>query len=165
MLRVAVAFALAASTGVPGPAAAPLPANATVLVVDGAVPRPLRLDAGGLAALPRAQVTATIHGAFLNCSGAWLADVLAAAGAPSGEAVRGPVLATAIVAQAADGYRVVFSLGEVERSLGRARILVADRCNGAPLADDGPLRLIVAGDLRGARSVKALTRLSVVAVP
>ncbi len=160
MLRLALALALTTA-----PIGVPHAPGATVLAVDGAVARPLVLDAAGLAALPRAQVTATIHGVFLACSGAWLADVLAAAGVPAGEAVRGPALALAVVARAADGYRAVFALGEVDRSLGRARILVADRCNNAPLADDGPLRLIVAGDLRGARSVKALNRLSVVAVP
>ncbi|MBV8971102.1 MAG: molybdopterin-dependent oxidoreductase [Sphingomonadaceae bacterium] len=160
LTAVALALGIAAN-----PAALPAVPSATVLVVDGAVARPLRLDAARLAALPRAQLTATIHGQFLSCSGAWLADILGAAGVPSGEGLRGAAMAMVIIARAADGYRVAFSLGEVDRTLGRARILVADRCNDAPLADDGPLRLIVAGDLRGARSVKALDRLTVVAVP
>ena len=142
------------------------PAPAPILTVDGAVPRPVLFDPAAFAALPHAAATATIHGTMLTCTGAWLADVVAAAGVPTGDAVRGPGLATVVVARAADGYRVVFSLGEIERSLGRGQILVADRCNGAPLPDgDGPWRLVVANEVRGARSVRALTRLSVVAVP
>ncbi len=116
MLRLALALAVSTA-----PAGVGQPPAATVLAVDGAVSRPLALNAGGLAALPRAQVTATIHGVFLTCSGAWLADVLATAGVPSGEAVRGPALALAVVARGADGYRTVFSLGEIDRGLGRGR--------------------------------------------
>jgi DMSO/TMAO reductase YedYZ molybdopterin-dependent catalytic subunit len=161
MLRLALAFALTAP-----PAAPATHAVAPVLTVDGAVPRPALFDAAAFAALPHASATATIHGTMLTCTGVWLADVVAAAGVPTGEAVRGPGLAMVVVARGADGYRVVFSLGEIERSLGRGQILVADRCNDAPLADgDGPYRLVVANEVRGARSVKALTRLSVVAVP
>lgn len=113
MLRLALAVAL--TTAAPAPHAVP------ILTVDGAVPRPALFDAAAFAALPHASATATIHGTMLTCTGAWLADVVAAAGVPTGEAVRGPGLATVVVARAADGYRVVFSLGEIERSLGRAR--------------------------------------------
>ena len=156
-VALALAFAATAAAAVaPGP----------VLTVDGAVRHAVRLDAAAFAALPHATATATIHGTMLTCTGAWLADVVAAAGVPTGDAVRGPGLATVVVARATDGYRVVFSLGEIERSLGRGQVLVADRCNGAPLPDgDGPWRLIVANEVRGARSVKALERLTVAAVP
>ena len=160
MLRLALAVVLTA------PLAAPLPVARAVLTVDGAVPRPAIFDASAFGALPHASATATIHGTMLTCTGAWLADVIAAAGVPTGEAVRGPGLAMVVVARAADGYRVVFSLGEIERSLGRGQILVTDRCNGAALPDgEGPWRLVVANEVRGARSVRALTRLSVVPVP
>jgi DMSO/TMAO reductase YedYZ molybdopterin-dependent catalytic subunit len=37
-------------------------------------------------------------------------------------------------------------------------LLVADKCDGQPLAAaDGPLRLVVEGETRGARSVRQLT--------
>ena len=162
MPPVALVFALL-STHVALP---PPPAPAPVLTVDGAGARPVMFDAAAFAALPHATATTTIHGAMLTCSGVWLADVVAAAGVTTGAAVRGSALAMVVVARAVDGYHVVFSLGEIERSLGRGQILVTDRCNGAALPDgDGPWRLIVAGEIRGARSVKALERLSVVAVP
>jgi hypothetical protein len=71
-----------------------------------------------------------------------------------------------LVALAADGYRVVFSLGELDARLGSAAIMVADRCDGKPLPDgDGPVRLVAQGEARGARSVKQLIKVSVTAAP
>ncbi len=114
------------------------------------------------AAVPREPVTLDVHGKWSDCSGPRLIDLLAAAGLPTGEAVRGDRLATVIVAEAADGYRVAFGLGEVERTLGNARIVVADRCDGKPLdAKTGPYRLVAGGDKRPARSARQLVRIVV----
>ena len=166
--RTVILLALAAAAPAAAERVVPVtvPTTRVRLVVDGAVSHPLALDAAGFAALPHAQLTATVHGALLTCSGVWLTDLAIAAGVPTGEALRGAALASVIVAAGADGYRVAFSLGELDRSLGRAQILVADRCNGAVLPDgDGPWRLVAAGDIRGARSVRALVHLTVAAVP
>ena len=138
-------------------------ALAVALTVDGAVASPLRLDAAALAAMPPAKASWIVHGAPLSCTGAWLIDVLAAAGVEAGDAVKGAALTRAVVAAAADGYRVAFTLGELDRKLGNVPVLVASRCNGEPLTDtEGPLRLLVAGEARGARSVRQLERLTVV---
>ncbi|WP_156254590.1 molybdopterin-dependent oxidoreductase, partial [Sandarakinorhabdus oryzae] len=89
-----------------------------------------------------------------------------AAGLPSGEAVRGPALTTLIVAEAADGYRVAFSLGEIDGKLGNRAVLVATACDGKPLdIANGPLRLVVPGETRAARSVRQLKALRVVRLP
>ena len=117
----------------------------------------LALSAADLAGMPRGQAVLAVHGTTAACEGVWLADVLARAGGPVGESVKGPALVQVVVAQGADGYRVVFSLGEIERTLGNGRVLVADRCDGKPLANgDGPVRLVAPGEKRGARSVRAL---------
>ena len=118
-------------------------------------------DAATRAALPPATATLAAHGMTQQCSGVWLRDLIARAGVPSGEAVKGPALAMTITAEAADGYRVVFSLGELDAKLGKAAILVADKCDGKPLAEgDGPVRLVASGETRGARSVKQLVKLT-----
>ncbi len=115
-------------------------------------------DAPTRAALPPAAAVLVAHGVPHPCSGVWLRDLAAAAGVPSGDAVKGPALAMTV---AADGYRVVFSLGELDAALGKAAILVADTCDGKQLADgDGSVRLVAAGEARGARSVKQLVRLT-----
>lgn len=113
--------------------------------------------------LARQSVAWTDHGEARTCSGVWLRDVLARAGAASGDAVRGPALSTMVMVEAADGYRVVFSLGEIDARLGNARLLLADRCGGEPLDDaNGPLRLVAADELRGARSVRQVKRIELV---
>ena len=87
-------------------------------------------------------------------------------GLPGGEALRGPALASVVIATGKDGYRVVFSLAEIDAKLGNRPVFIVDRCAGAPLAaEDGPLRLVVPGEARAARSVRQLTGVRVAAVP
>jgi hypothetical protein len=117
-------------------------------------------DAAARAPLPQAAATLTAHGASQRCTGVWLRDLVGAAGLPAGEAVKGPALLMRVTAVAADGYRVAFSLGEIDAKLGKAPILVADACDGKPLAAaDGPVRLVVEGEARAARSVRQLVGL------
>lgn len=121
---------------------------------------PLRPES--LAGLPRSDADLTAHGQRQRCEGVALADLLARAGAPSGEALRGTALTLVVIAKGRDGYRVAFSLGEIDSRLGNRPVLIADRCDGQPLpAADGPLRLVVPGDARAARSVRQLVRLDI----
>lgn len=119
-------------------------------------------DAPTRAALPPASATLTAHGESHQCTGVWLRDLVAKAGAPAGDAVKGPALSMTVLAEAQDGYRIVFSLGELDAKLGNAPVLVADKCDGKPLAEgDGPVRLVAQGEARGARSVRQLVKLTV----
>ncbi len=116
-----------------------------------------------LAGMARQTLAWTDHGKPRSCEGVWLTDLLARAGAPVGDNVRGAALSTLVVAEAADSYRVVYTLGETDTKLGAARLLVADRCEGRALPDDeGPLRIIAPDESRGARSVRQLERISLV---
>jgi hypothetical protein len=116
--------------------------------------------------LPTHAVTLTFHGEEQVCTGPLLADVVARMGAPSGSAVRGAALLMAVVVEARDGYRVAFTLGELDPLLGKAEVVLADRCNGTMLGeDDGPFRIAVAGDQRGARSVRQAVSLRLATVP
>ncbi|PZN97119.1 MAG: molybdopterin-dependent oxidoreductase [Alphaproteobacteria bacterium] len=130
-----------------------------------AAPVAIPFDAATRAALPPATATLVAHGTSQVCTGVWLGDLIARAGLPGGEALRGTALHTVVLAEAADGYRVVFSLGEIDAALGKTPVLVADRCAGQALgAADGPVRLVVPGDRRGARSVRRLVRLRAIEV-
>ena len=119
-----------------------------------------------LEGLPRQPALLTAHGKTVTCEGVALAELLARSGLPGGEALRGPALASVVIATGKDGYRVVFSLAEIDAKLGNRPVFIVDRCAGAPLAaDDGPLRLVVPGEARAARSVRQLTGVRVAAVP
>lgn len=115
-----------------------------------------------LAGLPRHDVSLQVHGTSLQCSGVALVDALRRAGAMPAEPLRGAHLTRRVEAQARDGYRVTFSLGELDPTLGNRSVFIADRCNGQPLNDhDGPLRLVVPQDERPARSLRQLQSLTV----
>jgi hypothetical protein len=50
-----------------------------------------------------------------------------------GEKLRGALVATCVIAEAADGYRVVFSLAELDSGILESYVMVADTMNGTPL--------------------------------
>ncbi|MFN3989194.1 MAG: hypothetical protein ACK4IS_02940 [Erythrobacter sp.] len=118
------------------------------------------VEPGLLEGLPASEVRLVLHGEQQVCTGPLLTDVAARMGAPSRSEMRGAGLSMVLVAEARDGYRVAFSLGELDPLLGKAQVIVATACNGAALTeDDGPYRIAVAGDQRGARSVRQLASL------
>ncbi len=149
------------SLGASAPVVAQQPAPS--ISVTGAVAQPLTLTAADLAAMPRASVTTNNNGIATTYEGVWLAEVLKKAGAPLGPGMRGPALASYVLASASDGYQVVFSLGELDPDMTDGQYLLADKANGKPLfGENGAFRLVVPKDKRGARSIRMLTSLSVV---
>ena len=131
-------------------------------------PSPLAvpLDETALAALPRTAVIVTEHGKTLTCAGVSLSALLTQAGALSAEPRDGPALASYVLVTARDGYRAVYSLAELEPTLGNHKALLVDRCEGKPLSDDdGPLRLIAPEESRPARWVRQVHSITVVAAP
>jgi len=95
--------------------------------------------------------------------GVALEEILHKAGVPQGEALRGPAMATYVVAEGADGYRVVFSLAELDSGIADSEVLVADTMDGAPLGDKlGPFRLVAPHEKRPARWVRMLKSLTAV---
>jgi len=133
------------------------------IAVTGAVSQPLTLTVADLAAMPRATATMNSNGVATTYEGVWLADVLKKAGIPFGAGMRGAALAGYVVASASDGYKVVFSLGELDPELSDAQYLLADKSNGKPLSgQNGAFRLVIPKDKHGARSIRMLTTLNVV---
>jgi len=74
---------------------------------------------------------------------------------------RGKDLRLYLVAAGSDGYKVVYSIGEVTPDVHDATVLVADTENGAPINVDGPLKLIATGEKRPARWVRNLVSIKV----
>ena len=125
--------------------------------------QPLKLTADDLAKMPRATVKMTSSGVETVYEGVWLHEVLKRAGVPQGTALRGKALASYVLAEAQDGYEVVFSLAEIDPTFIDNEILLADTANGKPLfGEQGRFRLVAAKDKPVARSVRMLTKLEVV---
>jgi len=133
--------------------------------VTGAVKQTLTLTADDLAKMPRASVKTMNNGMETIYEGVWLHEVLKRAAVPQGEALRGKALTSYVLAQAQEGYQVVFSLGELDPAFIDNEILLADTANGKALfGAQGRFRLVVPKDKAGARSVRLLTKLEVVQV-
>jgi hypothetical protein len=80
-----------------------------------------------------------------------LRDIVALAGVPLGEQLRGDRLALYVVVEAADGYRVVFALPELDAAFTNRVVLLADRRDEQPLhTAEGPLRLVIPAEKRHA---------------
>ena len=102
------------------------------------------------------------HGEMQHYEGARLSDLLAKAGVPLGDKLRGRAMAMYVLAQASDGYAVVYSVAELDPAMTDNRIIVADRMNGKPLdPKEGPFKIVVPGDKRPARWIRMLTALQV----
>jgi len=140
------------------------PVSEVTLVVKPIAGQALKLGPQDFAKLRQVHVTAADHdGKKHEYDGVNLRDLLTQAGVAMGDALRGKELANYVVAEAADGYRVVFSVAELDPAFSNTQVIVATKVDGQPLsARDGPLRLVVPGDKRQARWVRMLTSVSVV---
>jgi DMSO/TMAO reductase YedYZ molybdopterin-dependent catalytic subunit len=131
--------------------------------VTGDVKEELTLTVELLAKMPRASAKTSFNGMETVYEGVPLHEVLKRAGVPHGEALRGKALATYVIAEAPDGYQVVFSLGELDQSVVDHEVLLADTGNGKPLfGADGRFRLVIPKDKIGGRSIRMLSKISVV---
>jgi DMSO/TMAO reductase YedYZ molybdopterin-dependent catalytic subunit len=130
------------------------------LELRGDLPNPRRIDASDLQKLPRAEThTTDTHnpGKASVYAGTPLVDVLKAGGLvlDSGmPGIRETVTVTVLI-EAADGYRAVFSLAELNPELTDRVVLLADTKDGQPLPpQEGPFRIIVPGEKRPVRWVR-----------
>src|SRR5262249_35926884 len=144
-------------------AAATAPAAPTTLVIAGDVRTPLTITPADLKGMPRTRVDVKGEdGRMVIYEGVLVGERLTRAGAPLGRELRGDALASYVVAIASDGYRVVFSLAELDPAMTANEVIVADTVEGNGLfAYQGPLRLVAPKDARPARGVRMLQRLEV----
>ncbi len=74
-------------------------------------------------------------------------------------AAKHPMLSVVILATGADGYRASLAWAEVSPAVSAATVLVAYTEDGLPLEQP---RLVVSGDLSGARDVRDLVDLRII---
>ena len=166
-LRLARApFALAALlAGVQALAAGP----STSVVVSGAVDHPKTWTAATLQALPALTQTDTFASGSTpqthTYTGPTLWSVLDASGIQTAPGVKNDLLDRYVLATGTDGYKVVYSLGELSPAFGNRAALLATQetiaGKTAPLTGDGLARVTAPGDVKGGRYVSNLASLSV----
>ena len=130
-------------------------------IVTGAVNKPITISE--LSAYPREAVKARhlgegkgYHGIDLM-EGVPFRSVLNKAGIA-------PDLNTVFLVSAPDGYRSLFSYGEVFLDPAGERMLVADRKNDQPIKKDGKFFFVPPDDLMADRDVKAVEKIEVISV-
>ena len=136
--------------------------------ISGTVTAPLDLTLADLKAMPRKTLRVdNAHSKKTEVyEGVLVEDLLQKAGVPQGEQLRGPAMATYVLVEAADNYRVIFSLAEFNSSFQDSEIIVADTMDGVPIAGTlGPFRLVAPHEKRPARWVEMVKSLTVVRVP
>ena len=141
-------------------------AEDAALVVKGEVKTPLKLTVDELKAMPVTKVSVKDHdGSSAVYEGVPLHEILKKAGAPEAESLRGRAFELCVVVKAADNYKVVFSLAELDPLFNDKQVLLAFRQNGEALgAKAGPLRLVIPEEKRQARWVRQVTEIEIVRV-
>jgi hypothetical protein len=98
--------------------------------------------------------------------GVLLSDLLAKVAAPSGKTLHGAEYRDYVEVTAADDYRVVFSLAELDPPSHANSVLLADTMDGKALqSPQGPLKLIVPEDIRPERWVRMVSKISIHQAP
>lgn len=163
-LAAALLLSTAASAAAAPPA--PAPAATTSVAIAGEGLTAITLSANDLAALPRLTVEAEDHGKKARFEGVALSTLLTRAGAPLGEKLaHGAKLTLVVAVDAADGYRAVFALSELDPAFTDKTVILADRRDGQPLSStEGPFRVIAAGEKRMRRWVRQVTSLTLISV-
>ncbi|MDL1964660.1 MAG: hypothetical protein LWW98_10105 [Deltaproteobacteria bacterium] len=75
-----------------------------------------------------------------------------------------PDLCKVFLVSAPDGYRALFSYGEIFFNPAGERMIVADRINGQPIEKGGKFVLVQPGDLMADRHVKSIKKIEVISV-
>ncbi len=169
-----VALALLACVATAGAAVADTPL-ATTAAAKAAPARTVIVGLGGktlvvtpavLDGLDRDEATMVDKGAAHTYQGVRLTELLRRVDAPTGARLHATADRDYLVVTGGDGFRAVYSLAETDPSVQRHAVILADRMDGAPLsAHDAPYRLVVDGDQKPARSVYAVTKIELKALP
>jgi hypothetical protein len=124
-----------------------------------------QLTRADLEALPHLKVTTGAAGASATFEGVALGALLAKAGVGFGETLRGKRMASCLLVEAADGYRAVIALPELDPAFSDKQIVLAFLKDGKPLDDkEGPYRIVIPDEKRMARWVRQVTVLKIVDV-
>jgi hypothetical protein len=173
LLRPALLAFLLLAAGLPVPSSAGAETvvrpRLDLVPLDGA---PVRLAFDEWDQLPRQTVQVEFPAGHVGqpgkaeVSGIPLRALLTRMGVPEGRDFHGPWLRRVAVIEAADGYKVVFALAELDPGYSADLVLLVDRRDGKAIAqEEGPLRLIAPADRHPARWVRQVVRIAVREVP
>jgi len=135
----------------------------TEIVVEVEGGSTLKMKAADLAKFARVEVKAKGHDEVESVySGYELRSILAPAGAKFGKDLKGAAVGQFLIVEAADGYRAVYSLTDLDPDFADKVVILADTLDGKPLdAKTGPWQVIATNEKKHARWVRQVTALKV----
>jgi len=124
---------------------------------------PQEISPAQFAALPHVTLKVSIHGRERVFEGVPMLELLRRVKAPWGDTLTGKDLSDVALVTCQDGYKVAYSLGEIDPGTAKGQVLVADRADGAPLdAHSGPFQIVVEDDARPARDARMVSRIELI---
>jgi len=123
------------------------------------------LSRADLEALPHVKVQATAHDVSAAFEGVAVKAVLEKAGVAFGEGMWGKRLASCLLVEAADGYKVVIALPEMDPGFTDKQVVLAFLKDGKAMdSKEGPYRIVIPDEKRPARWIRQVTGLKIVDV-
>jgi hypothetical protein len=123
------------------------------------------LSRADIESLPHIRAATHSSAGSVAFEGVTLKALLEKAGVPFGQSLRGKRLASCLLVEAADGYRVVIALPELDPDFTDKQVVLAYLQDGKPLDEKaGPYRIVIPDEKRMARWVRQVTTLKIVDV-
>ncbi|WP_353721229.1 molybdopterin-dependent oxidoreductase [Dyadobacter sp. 676] len=137
--------------------------SVATLSVTGEVTTPLELKIQDLAAMKQiARKVKDRDGKEHEFKGVALIEILQKAGVTTGAKLRGENLTKYALITAADGYKVLYALAEIDPEFTDQVILLATEKDGQPLpAGEGPFRIITPNDKKPARWIREVRSIKI----
>ena len=134
------------------------------LTIQSETGKPTVLSRADFEALPHSKVTTGAADSPVTFDVVTLKSVLERAGITF-DKLSGKRLASCLLVEAADGYRVVIALPELDPAFTDKQIFMAFLKNGKPLDEkEGPYRIVIPDEKRMTRWVRQVTSLKIVDV-
>lgn len=136
--------------------------TAQTVSIDGDVEKAVQMSISDLEKLPMVEVKGKDKdGKEHVFKGVTLYNVIQVAGVPAAN----KSFATYVQVTAADNYKVIFTVAELDPAFTSQEIILASLVDGKPLAKgEGPFRVVVPNDKKHARWIREVTAIKVVAV-
>jgi hypothetical protein len=140
--------------------------NAQTVKITGEGITPYILTKGEFTDMKQAVIMAKAHDEKMHrYTGVPIADLLVKAGIMLGDSAKRKTIMSYVIVTAADNYRAIYSLGEIDPLFANRTIILADRADKKALpVEEGPFQIIVPGEKKHARWIRQVVSIEVVIV-
>ena len=137
--------------------------NVAFITVEGEVTKPLKLTLADMEKYPAIEIKAKDReGKEHVYKGTALSAILDAAGVTLGQNLRGKNLSKYVLLTAADNYRVIYALPELDPEFTSNTVLLATHVDGKLLPKgEGPFRLVNPAEKKPARWIREIRSIKI----